>query len=438
MNRLSRSTHRSRQYAERRVYAVILAAIVVAGCVHTSSVRPARRISYWEALAELHPVEAIAAARTESEKTFAEALLSLMVGDLEKAEREFGRLRGTATDSVIRAGSRVIYTATLQYQENWPALAALKNEPAQPNADRTDKASIERWAAAFEHVPPKTIAFRAQSVVLPMLVSAVGTPLVSVRIGDNEYHFWLDTGSSMTMLASDVAQDLNIEPLVPDTLEIVTSTGRVKAHPALLPRLQIGQLVIRNAPTMIVDESQMQMREPKPTGLSSRVKIDGIIGFDIIRQLDLEVDYSEGTLRLRNPATSRRESDRNMFWVGLPVIRLTSGDGVPLQFALDTGAQQTFVTETLLDKLQLKAARVESRRVGGLGGEISLRAPVLPDVRLFVRGFPILFRSAVVRAPVYQVLASLDGVLGADVWNSGVVRIDMTNGIFAVRRPRPE
>lgn len=437
MNRLSRSTHWSRHYAGRRVPAITMAALLVAGCVSTPSVRPTRHVSYWEALAELHAVAAIAAARTESEKTFAEALLSLMSGDLEKAERGFDRLRGTATDSVIRAGSRVIYTATLQYQEKWPALTALKNEPSQPNADRIDKASIERWAAAFEKVPAKTLAFRAQSILLPMLVSAVGTPLVPVRIGDNEYHFWLDTGSSMTMLASDVAQDLNIDPLVPDTLEIVTSTGRVRAHPALLPRLQIGQLVIRNAPTMIVQESQMQMREPRPMG-SPRVKIDGIIGFDIIRQLDLEVDYNEGTLRLRNPTTSRRESDRNMFWVGLPVVRITSADGVALQFALDTGAQQTFVTETLLEKLHLQAPRVESRRVGGLGGEISLRAPVLPEVRLFVRGFPILFKNAVVRAPVYQVLASLDGVLGADVWNSGVVRIDMTNGIFSVRRARQE
>jgi len=41
-----------------------------------------------------------------------------------------------------------------------------------------------------------------------------------------------------------------------------------------------------------------------------------------------------------------------------------------------------------------------------------------------------------VRAPVYQVLASLDGVLGGDVWNSGIVRIDMTNGVFAIRTRR--
>ena len=416
----------------------MLLAISLAGCFHSSrALRQERRVSYWEALAELHPEEAIASARTPSEKEFAEALGNLMSGDLETAEQRFGKLRGTATDSIIRAGSRVIYTATLQYQEKWGALAVLKDEPSQPKGDRADKASIELWAAAFKNVPPKTFTYRSVAARLAMSVSSVGTPLVPVRIGDKVYNFWLDTGSSLTMLASDVARDLNITPLEPDTLEIVTSTGRVQANPALISELEIGQLVVRNAPTMVVDESMMQMREPKPVERSTHVKIDGIIGFDIIRQMDLEVDYGENILRLRDPSKSRPDGDRNMFWVGLPVIRLMSTDGVPLHFGLDTGAQLTFVTETLLEKLQLEAARIESRRVGGLGGEVSLRAPVLPDLKVLVRGFPILFRGAVVRAPVYQVLASLDGVLGGDVWNSGIVRIDMTNGVFAIRRPRP-
>jgi predicted aspartyl protease len=410
----------------------------IAGCVHSSgTIRQERRVSYWEALSELHPADAIASARTPSEKEFAEALGNLMSGDLEKAEQRFGTLRRSATDSIIRSGSRVIYTATLQYQEKWEALAALKNEPSQSKSDRTDKASIEIWAEAFRNVPRKTYTFRSASARLPMSVSAVGTPLIPVRIGNKVYNFWLDTGSSLTMLSSDVARDLDIAPIVSDTLEIVTSTGRVKANPALIPQLEIGQLVVRNAPAMVVEETMMQMGEPRPIEPTKHVKIDGIIGFDIIRQLDLEVDYGDNSLRLRNPATSRPDANRNIFWVGLPVIRLTSTDGIPLHFGLDTGAQLTFVTETLLDKLQLEAARIESRRVGGLGGEISLRAPVLPDLRVLVRGFPILFRGAVVRAPVYQVLASLDGVLGGDVWNSGIVRIDMTNGVFAVRKPHP-
>jgi predicted aspartyl protease len=411
----------------------------VAACVHTPrSSRPTRLVSYWQALADLHPEQAIASAQTESERVFAEALKSLMAGDLEHAEEGFALVRRTATDSTIRVASGVMNTATLQYQEKWEALAALKNDSSRPKSDRTDKASIEWWAAAFRNVPPKTITFEKQSMMLPMSVSAVGTPVISIRIGKRNYNFWLDTGSSMTMLASDVARDLNVVPLLPDTLEMVTSTGRVNAHPALLPQFQIGHVLVRNAPTMIVDESLMQMREPTPTELASKFKIDGIIGFDVIRHLDLEVDYGNRLLRLQNPATSRRESDRNIFWVGLPVVRLTSDDGVPLHFGLDTGAGQTFVTETLVDKLELHVGRIESRKVGGLGGEISLRAPVLPYVRLNVRGFPILIKNALVRVPVYQVLALLDGALGGEVWHSGIVRIDMTNGIFGIRRPRFE
>ena len=416
----------------------MLLAVGTAGCLHSSSsLRQERRVSYWEALAELTPADAMTAARTPSEKEFAEALGNLMSGDLEKAEQRFGTLRRVASDSIIRAASRVIYTATLQYQEKWAPLSALKTESTEPKADRVDKASIELWADAFRNVPPKTFTFRSSVSRMPMSMSAVGTPLIPVRIGGKQYNFWLDTGSSLSMLASDVAHDLKISPLVPDTLEIVTSTGRVKANPALIPQLEIGQLVVRNAPAMVVEESMMEMSEPRAIEMSSHVKIDGIIGFDIIRQMDIEVDYGENILRLRDPSNSRPDGDRNMFWVGLPVIRLMSEDGIPLHFGLDTGAQLTFVTETLLDKLQLQAARIESRRVGGLGGEISLRAPVLPDLRVMVRRYPIMFKGAVVRAPVYQVLASLDGVLGGDVWNSGIVRIDMTNGVFAIRRPQP-
>ena len=108
---------------------VMLLPVLVGACFHGSSTpRPARHITYWEALAELHPADAVAAAHTPSETQFAEALENLMSGDIEKAEEQFARLRTSASDSLIRAGSRVVYTATLQYQEKWQTLAALKGE----------------------------------------------------------------------------------------------------------------------------------------------------------------------------------------------------------------------------------------------------------------------------------------------------------------------
>jgi clan AA aspartic protease (TIGR02281 family) len=413
----------------------LLAVLSLVACTSIPRSEPrAADINYWEALARLESERAIAVARTPTERAFAESLHSLMLGDVERAENGFDSLRRFATDSVLRSGARVMHLATLQYQENWAELAEIARDTTRANAANPDKAGIELWALAFSGIPRKTTEFRARSASVRMLVSAVGTPLIPVHIRGQEYHFWLDTGSSMTMLASDVARSLGINPLVSDTLEIVTSTGRIVAQPALLPELRLGQLVVRNVPAMIVDEAMMRMREPKQMSTDAPLKIDGIIGFDIIRQLDIEVDYDAATMRLRDPANSGQTRERNMYWVGLPVVELTSLGGIPLHFALDTGAQLTFVTETLLDKLQLQPARIENRRLGGLGGEISMRTPVLSDLRVTLRGYPIVFRSAVVRAPVYQVLAALDGVLGGDIWGTGAVRIDVTNGVFSVRR----
>jgi clan AA aspartic protease (TIGR02281 family) len=414
----------------------LLALLVLLACASIPKPqRAAWEIEYWEALAGLNAERAVATARTQAEKDFAESLKALLIGDIERAERGFDMLRQLPSDPVVRSGARVMYIASLQYQDKWVELAAVGRDTSRRVEERPNRASIELWARAFSSIPPRRSEFRRRSEDVPMIVSAVGTPLIQAHIGGRLFHFWLDTGSSLTILASDVARSLGISPLVTDTLEIVTSTGRVAAQPALIPMLRLGNLVVHNVPAMVVDEAMMRMREPEQIGPTQRLKIDGIIGFDIIRRLDIEVDYFDLVLKLRDPAYSESTRDRNMFWVGLPLVRLVSTTGIPLHFALDTGAQVTFVTETLLDKLQLQTARIESRTVGGLGGEIVMRAPVLSEFRVRLRGFPLIVRGALVRAPVYQVLVALDGVMGGDIWNAGIVRLDITNGVFAVRRP---
>ena len=50
----------------------------------------------------------------------------------------------------------------------------------------------------------------------------MGTPAVQVRINGKEYEFWLDTGSSMTVLSSTVASEAGVPFVSADTLRIRT------------------------------------------------------------------------------------------------------------------------------------------------------------------------------------------------------------------------
>lgn len=389
---------------------------------------------YWGALAELRPDAAAKYSRTFSQRLFAVSLGYMMKGEMEPAEAGFASLQATADDSVLRAGARVAYSAVLQYEEKWATLSKVLPFVA-PNRD-ADRAGVERWAAAFRNLPPKSIEFPGHVVVLPLTLSAAGTPMIPVRIHGKDFHFWLDTGSSLTIVASNVAAALGLVPLSADTLEMVTNTGRVSARPALIDRLELGQIAVANATTMIVDERRMEMRELMKMDAAhpAPVKIDGIIGYDVIQRLDIEIDYGASRIRLRDPAARRNTdpSSRNLFWLGVPVVRVLASDGTSLHFGVDTGAQETFGTESLLDKLDIEPDRRDPRKVGGLAGSATMQASIVHQLKVTVRDHQLFLKELLIYAPVYRTLVSLDGVLGADISRVGVVRMDATNGIFSV------
>jgi hypothetical protein len=196
--------------------------------------------------------------------------------------------------------------------------------------------------------------FQATAVVVPLTLSAAGTPVIPVEINGRLKHFWLDTGSSMSIIASDVAAECGVEPLVKDTLEVATSTGRVAARPAAIRKLTIGGISVLSSTAMIVSAELMEIHVGDPQSPAMTVKIDGIVGFDIISRMNVQVDYTKGIVRFTRPVHSAGTlSQRNFFWVGTPVVRLVSQTGIPLHLGLDTGAQETFATEHLLEKIRV-------------------------------------------------------------------------------------
>ncbi|MEO8578189.1 MAG: retropepsin-like aspartic protease, partial [Gemmatimonadales bacterium] len=332
-----------------------------------------RSRTFWEAMASLDTGFVSRHQSSDAEHAFAHALGLVMSGDVNEAALALDSVRTAfPNDTLVRRASRLLMTAMLQYQDKWKILAELNPVVSRGKGgnDDVDKAEVESWASAFKTVEAREMTFPQAPVVLPLVTSASGTPMIAVKINGKEYLLWLDTGSSMSIIASDVAQDAGVVPLVKDTLEVATATGRVPARPAAITRLQLGGIDIRNSTAMIVASELMQVRPGQGTDPNLVAKIDGVIGFDIISRLDVRIDYQNHQVILQRPRRDAKlpRGGRNLFWVGTPIVRTVSSKGIPLHFNLDTGAQETYSTDALLEKTKAKTFIGERRLIGGFAG----------------------------------------------------------------------
>ena len=243
--------------------------------------------------------------------------------------------------------------------------------------------------------------------------------------------FWLDTGSSVTIISSDVATACTLETLGRDTLELLTSVGRLPARPAVARELKIGNADLAGAPAMIVQSASLRMRSERVT---TDEPIDGVLGFDVIRTLDITIDDGRGVVIIRPPVLRPASKDhpRNLAWFGVPVVSMVSDKGAPLHLALDTGAGETFGTPALVTKTGAAWVPAE-RRVGGFGGSSFERGLVVPSVRIFIDDVPLVLRRIFLYEARYPTIFTLDGTLGAEVGRGGSMHIDMTNGRLEVR-----
>lgn len=397
--------------------------------------------SFWEAMSSLDTGYISRQQVTDREREFANAVGLAMSGKYEDAALALDAIRSTVeADHTLVTAARLLMTAMLQYQDKWSTLAELDSmgkRTSGVNGD-PDKAGVETWANAFRRVPSREVMFPARPVVVPLILSAAGTPMIEVTIEGKTHAFWLDTGASMSIVSSGVARALGIKPLAPDTLEVATTTGRVPAQPGAISHLKLGDIDIRNTTTLIVDDNKMQVRVGGDAGLPTIVQIDGVIGFDIISRMDVRIDYVNHRVTLLKPDVNTKmpRTGRNLFWLGTPVVRLVTSKGIPLHFNLDTGAQETFSTDGLLLKTKPRTFLGERRLVGGLAGYTQVHGRFVDELKATMGGQPILLRKLMIFVPAFASFVSLDGVLGSDVGKSGVVRIDATNGLFLLEAAR--
>jgi Aspartyl protease len=385
--------------------------------------------AFWDAVADLDLSTSRQVARSASETGFADGVAALIAGDEQRAETAFSVMMTERSDPTVAAAAQLMFAATLLYEHKWAALSAFTESA------RVDPAlsGMEKWGKAFAGVDSQVISFAEPAMTLPLRVTPVGTPTIRVRINGKDYHFWLDTGSTMTVLSSDVATEAQVSLIANDTLTVATFAGAAPARPALLPRMEFGSVVITNSPAIVIDSRLMRIHATAEGVPKSGLPVDGIIGWDVIRHLDILLDYASSKVTVRQPQYLGTAGTpmQNLQWVGKPFIRMRTKSGATLNLTLDTGAQASFLNEAILKKAQVSATNSRARAYGiaRTGGKL---AQAVASLSVDVGGSSVVLRDLIVYNPSASSLINCDGILGSDIAQFGTIRIDATNGLFSV------
>jgi hypothetical protein len=418
---------------------ILIFAALLCGCAAARlTVRPDTRTAmpapdsayayetYWDAVEAGNLDEARRLGQSADEQRFTSALEAALNGETARAEKIARDLGKSAADSTVRAQSDNLLQYVFVSTGRWRDLLTFCFPDSLPDSVKNIPPLIEIFGGPSE----ETFEFAATPDTLPLRLNSNGMPLAQVTIHGRTQWFILDTGAGMSVLASDFARECGI---VPDSgKQDVTQSAnmqRIAVGPVIVDSLRLGGLCIRNHRTMIMDEKTLRFRR---FGLFTFMKIDGILGWNAIRNLDLTIDYKQKRAIVRKPET-REAGARNLLDLGQAIIVTGDDLGNRLGFMLDTGGAESSLTERGIEKIHPRDMRAAREKITGAGGSQKYQAFIVPQMTLYTGGCVLNFRKLVTHPEVGGSFIRHDGVLGSDIAQNGSMRIDARNGLFELK-----
>jgi predicted aspartyl protease len=133
---------------------------------------------------------------------------------------------------------------------------------------------------------------RSSKAEVPMRLASVAKPLLLVQVhanGHGPFQFAIDTGTSTTAIAPELAQQLGLvgSPVGP----LTTGSAQVNVTAGTLESFQVGRARIDDLVVVVADFFSM---------LSQAVgaRLDGIVGYNFLRNFRVVIDYPGEKFRL--------------------------------------------------------------------------------------------------------------------------------------------
>ena len=315
-------------------------------------------------------------------------------------------------------------------------LLQLLPEDEAADDSRRNFESMLRWFTALSSKEAVAVERPKQDVAIPVEIRELGNGqhlVVDVKVGDKTEKFIFDTGcGNSNFISTAVAERLGVEIVAEDI--IVRGIGEGYAKLGYLPQMQIGDVTIRNATFLVVDEFVPEKAEVE--GLC-----EAALGTHIIRKMG-EIRFERESSCFVLPAQeSVAPKQRNLFFDSQYYVWCNDTDQrIVMHF--DTGNTKTSLSskyyERFKERVEQEGSEVERSRSGGFGGVAWCDVRFMPKVEFEVGGQKVQLKKVSVNMPTYYedgspYVEQYDGVVGVDFLTaSRVVAFDLNRMLYRI------
>jgi len=227
------------------------------------------------------------------------------------------------------------------------------------------------------------------------------------------HEFLLDSGATRSMLSQELTSRLGIEQQSLD--DALGAGGSRQLGLVTIKSLRVGPAA-QGGPTLGIADDLAAI------GDALKVRVDGLIGFDFIRDLRMTIDYQQQIIvfdsNLQNGGDHSPSSPAVGFELTpkepLMLVAAYVNDRGPFQFVVDTAAGKSVIAQDLIERIGIA---IQDRRAGmGFGGNFEIARATLDSVRLsdiVVCSLPVI-TGPFLDAIGSSVGAKVDGVIGND------------------------
>lgn len=355
---------------------------------------------------------------------FKNALERITLNDFDSSIVILKNLINISTDTFISLSSRKIFLNLLFYKSDWQQII---HYDSLFNRSLNDDDNVLQLAKAYSKIPYEDYIFSNEENEFDIDLSPTYTPIIPVLINGYVRNFWFDTGANYSVIASDIAAECGLIPIIFEKSKALTSTTRkVDIYPTYFKTLQLGNLIIKNHPAVILHDFDLKM---KLFGSTKTTKIDGIIGWKAIQNMEVTIDYKNRKMSIIKP-TKKKNIDNNLFWLSCPVIRVIGIDKQVLNFGLDLGSEKTSITNNIFNKINFDDIYQLTQQKTSAGGWIYFNSKMISYLPITVFNHTIEYFNIGTTFQLPSLFLNLDGILGNDLFLNSKIIIDISNNRF--------